>query len=77
MKKVTVNFAAYPFGKKVAKLRVEFKSSKSTIAPIHIPSGNELNEGFSAVGNHTIDANKYHAVATGSVLAVDNIKLNY
>lgn len=77
MKKVTVNFATYSFGKKVAKLRVEFKSSKSTIAPIHIPSGSELNEGFRAVGNHTIDANKYHAVATGSVLTVDNIKLNY
>lgn len=73
----TITFPAYAFGRKVARIRIEFKSSKSTVAPIHIPSGSELNEGFGAVGNHTISANEYHAVATGSVLTVDNVKLNY
>ena len=73
----TVTFPEYAFGVKVAAIRVDFKSSKNVVAPIHIPSGSELNEGFGAVGNHTIGANQYHAVATGSVLTIDNVKLNY
>lgn len=77
MGKVTFNFPVYKFGQKVARLRLEFKSSKNIVAPIKIPTGSELNEGFGAVGNHNIGANKYHAVATGSILYIDNVQLNY
>lgn len=64
-------------GRKAAKLIVTFKSSSSSTPPIRIPSGSDLNEGFKTVGNHTVDANKYKAVATGSELWIDNVKANY
>lgn len=69
----------YLFGEKASKLYISFKSSNSTVAPIHIPSGSELDEGMGGMhfGNLTLDANTYHAVATGSVLKIDNVKANY
>ncbi|MDE6341997.1 MAG: DUF4493 domain-containing protein [Muribaculaceae bacterium] len=64
--------------RKAAKLIVSFKSSNSkTPPPITIPTGSDLNEGFMTVGNHTIDHDKYHAVATGSELWIDNVTANY
>ena len=73
----TINFNYSKFGNKVAKLIVTFKSSnQKDKAPINIPSGSALNEG-QGLGNKTIDANTYHAVATGSVLKVDNVTAHY
>ncbi len=72
MKTVTIKLSYNAFGKKAAKLRVNFKSSNQAVPPIHIPSGTELNEG-QGLGNKTIDANEYHALATGSELWIDNV----
>lgn len=65
------------FGAKASTLKIYFKSSNQPIPPIHIPTGSELNEGFTVLGNKTIDANKYHAVATGSELWIDNVTAHY
>lgn len=73
----TINLSYSQFGKKASKLIVSFKSStQGTSAPIKIPTGKELNEN-KGLGNKTVDANKYHAVATGSVLTIDNVKATY
>ena len=65
------------FGNKAATLIVTFKSSnQGAKAPINIPTGTSLNEG-QGLGNKTIDANSYHAVATGSVLKIDNVTAHY
>lgn len=71
------------FGKKASKIRIRFKSSNSTSTDVskyvHIPQGKELDEGFNAgnFGNINLGNNNYHAVATGSVLTIDNVVLNY
>ena len=73
----TVALPAYAFGKKPAKIALGFKSTKSGVTPsINIPSGSALNEG-SGLGNKHIGTNTYHAVATGSKLIVDNVRLGY
>jgi hypothetical protein len=74
----TVALPQYPFGKKAAKLILGFRSTKGSTIGVNIPSGSALNEG----GGLSIDymvgtANGYKAVATGSVLTIDNVKLNY
>ncbi|MBD5357182.1 MAG: DUF4493 domain-containing protein [Bacteroides sp.] len=71
-----INLTNYPFMSKVASLQVRFRSSSAEIPPITIPSGKDLNEGQS-LGNHTLKPNTYHAVATGSVLLIDNVHLGY
>ncbi len=80
-KNVTVPFSEYPFGVKAAKLIISFKSSSSSNPKdyVHIPQGSELDEGFNAghFGNLSLGDNNYHAVATGSVLTIDNVKLEY
>ncbi|MBD5278501.1 MAG: DUF4493 domain-containing protein [Bacteroides sp.] len=75
-------FEYTPFsGKKAAKLIVSFKSSNQEVPPIHIPSGSELKEESINTGNFTrspkIPANTYKAVATGSVLRIDNVMAHY
>lgn len=67
---------SYGFGTSAAKLFIGFKSSNQNNAPINIPSGSALNE-HQSLGNHTLDANSYHALATGSVLKIDNVKAHY
>lgn len=76
MTSVTISFPSYMFGTRASQLRLRFKSSNQKVAPVNIPSGSELNSG-ATYGNRTVAANEYKAVATGSVLKVDNIKLNY
>lgn len=77
-KNTTVLFKGYKFGVKGAKLQIRFRSSNGS-APCHVPSGSELSEGFGPLnfGNKNLGDNNYHAVETGSVLTVDNVKLNY
>lgn len=73
----TINFSYSKFGKKAAKLIVSFKSStQGTSAPINIPTGKNLTENQSLT-DMSIDANSYHAVATGSVLTINNVKATY
>lgn len=77
----SVALSGYPFGVKAASLRIGFRSTKQGLAPtVSIPSGTALNEGVNA-GNFTsppqLAANSYHAVATGSVLTIDNVTLGY
>lgn len=73
----TVALPAYPFGAKAAKLVLGFRSTRSGVTPsINIPSGSALNEG-QGLGNKTIGANTYHALAVGSVLTLDNVQLGY
>ncbi len=67
---------AYPFGKKAAKLQVLFRSTSGSEIGLTIPSGSALNESL-GLGNKTVGANNYKAYAAGSVLKVDNVKLNY
>lgn len=72
----TIKIANYPFGKKAAKLYVRFRSVKEGLNPeISIPTGGDLNDG--KTGNSSVDANSYKAVAVGSVLTLDNVKLGY
>lgn len=70
-----VVLTGYPFGSKAAKIEVSFKSTKGT-PKVKIPTGSALSEG-TGLGNKKIGANSYHAVATGSVLTVDNLNLVY
>lgn len=72
----TILLGDYPFGSKAVKLYIGFRSTSGDNIGVNIPSGSALNEG-QGLGNKTIDANTYHALATGSVLTVDNVKLNY
>lgn len=81
MTRRTVALSGYPFGKKAAKIQLGFKSTKSGVTPaVNIPTGSALSEGVNAL-NFTdppkVDANAYHAVATGSQLVIDNVKLGY
>ena len=79
-KSVTINFADYPFGKKAKTIELSFKSSNSANPAIHIPTGEELNEGFTAttyLANRQKAANDYHAFAKGSELKLYNVHLNY
>ena len=71
-------FEYIPFAKPAAKLIVSFKSSspKEGEPPVNIPSGSKLNEG-QGLGNHTLDPNEYHAVATGSELRIGNVVAHY
>lgn len=74
----TVNFSYSKLGKKAAKLIVSFKSSnKGASAPINIPTGSDLKEDGATGWSPNVDANKYHALATGSVLTIDNVKATY
>ncbi len=79
----TLNFNGYSeFGVKAAFIKVKFISSTASVPSINIPTGDSLNEySLNNVGNglrnNTLDANSYHALATGSVLTIDNVKLNY
>lgn len=75
-KTVNVDFNYNQFGKKATTLKVSFKSSNNATPPIHIPTGKELDEGTGTTGK-TLPANTYHAVATGSVLKIDNVTAHY
>lgn len=78
---VTVPLSTYAFGIKATKILLCFRSSSSSNPKdfVHIPRGSELDEGFGTwhFGNLNLGDNNYRAVATGSVLTIDNVKLNY
>ncbi len=72
----SISLPSYAFGKKAASLEVRFRSTSGSEIGLTIPSGTALNEGV-GLGNKTKSANDYKAFAAGSVLTVDNVKLNY
>lgn len=76
MASMTLSITYSKFSKPAATLKVCFKSSNQDTPPINIPSGANLNEG-QGLGNEPIPANTYHAVATGSELWIDNVRLDY
>jgi hypothetical protein len=81
MKSYTLSLPAYAFGSKAAKIQVGFRSTASGTTPtVTIPTGSALKEsGVSLNTNYyyTLSTNTYHALATGSELILDNVKLNY
>lgn len=78
MKKITLPLSGYTFGQKAAGIRVRFASSNGD-APTVTPTGSELSMGLGTLnfGNKDLGENNYPAKATGSVLVIDNVKLNY
>lgn len=74
----TVKIDNYPLGKKAAKLYVRFRSMRDDADPaISIPGGSDLKiSGKNGLDNN-ISANEYKAFAVGSVLTLDNVKLEY
>ena len=86
---MTVTLPEYEYGRKAASLRISFRSSNGSVST-KVPSGDDLNERYDAdnsvlnahvsppsgSGFHVPD-NLYKALSTGSVLTVDNVKLNY
>ncbi|MDE5869669.1 MAG: DUF4493 domain-containing protein, partial [Muribaculaceae bacterium] len=75
--KMTIALPQYPFGKKAVTLILGFKSTRTGLsATVNIPTGNALDEG-KGLGNHTLAANSYHAVALGSKLTISKVELGY
>lgn len=78
MKSETVNFKEYVFGKKAAKLYIRFRSTKEGVTPtINIPNGSALAQSGHTGFSPTIEENSYKALAIGSVLTIDNVKVSY
>lgn len=77
MKSTTVALPDYPFGKKASKLLLGFRSTKGSEIGVKIPSGSELNEGGGLNIDYKVATNGYKTLATGSVLTIDNVRLNY
>lgn len=77
----TVKISNYKFGKKAAKLYIAFRSTRSGVTPaVNIPSGSALKESGVRLNTDyywTLSENTYKALATGSVLTIDNVKLGY
>ena len=81
----SLKLPGYEFGKKAAKIYVSFKSSAASSPAIHIPTGDELNEGVSySVGrkpnwcqNKSDGKNLQKTFAKGSELVITNVKLGY
>lgn len=72
----TVKFDYSLCGRKASKLIISFKSSNQQTPPIHIPTGSELKDNKKNE-NAVVPTNQYKAVATGSVLTIDNVKATY
>lgn len=80
MTAVTVPVTGYSFGRKAARVSVEFRSTEDGKTPaINIPKGSALKEdnGGNLLNLRELPANTYHAVATGSVLTIDDVSLGY
>lgn len=77
----TISLGNYAFGKKATGIQVRFLSTGSGVPGLNIPSGTALRESAVNAGNFTrppvISANNYAAKATGTLLRIDNVKLNY
>lgn len=76
-----IALSGYPFGKKAAKIQLGFRSTESGVTPaVKIPSGDALYEDGVKLNTDyywTLAENTYHALATGSVLTIDDVQINY
>lgn len=73
----TISLSYGQFSSKAATLKLKFKSSNQTTPPINIPTGKALDEDTKLTIDATVAENQYKAVATGSVLKIDNVTVNY
>lgn len=78
MTNVTLAVPSYLFGVKAATMRLCFRSTKRGVTPATLtPTGSALYEKDGSLTGATIPANEYKSLSVGSVLVVDNVKLNY
>lgn len=78
MTETKMSLGEYGFGDKAKKIKIWFKSSTSSNPPVLVPTGDALKDiGNAGSPNVTIAANAYKALATGSVLTIDNVQLHY
>lgn len=79
----TISLPAYNKGSKAGWIELGFRSTQEGVTPkVNIPTGSALKEsGPSRLPATpyitTMGANDYHAVALGSKLTIDDVKLNY
>lgn len=74
-----ISLDGYPFGSKATSIRIQFKSSRDEFT-VNIPNPNVDNWGGTlpvTPYHHNLGENNYHTFASGSVLTIDNVKLNY
>lgn len=76
-KTATVTVDNYTFGKKATSVEVVFKSTKGDTVSVNIPSGSALDDNNTRTSNATIPYSESKAMAIGSVLTIQNVKLNY
>ncbi|MDE6017347.1 MAG: DUF4493 domain-containing protein [Muribaculaceae bacterium] len=79
MKNASVSLDGYPFGSKASSIRIQFKSSRGDFS-LQIPNPNvDSWSGSLPVTpyHHNLGDNNYHSFASGSVLTIDNVKLEY
>lgn len=76
---LALTYGLETFGKKATHLAIIFKSSSASNPEIYIPSGkDELKDGeWGTPDNRKLADNEYKAYAKGSVLVINNVKLNY
>ncbi|MDE7419529.1 MAG: DUF4493 domain-containing protein, partial [Muribaculaceae bacterium] len=79
MKSESIALDGYPFGTKASSIRIQFKSSRGDFS-VNIPNP-EVDSWGGALPvtpyHHNLGENNYHSFASGSVLKIDNVKLNY
>ena len=79
MQNASVSLEGYPFGTKASSIRIQFKSSRGDFS-LNTPNPNvDSWSGALPVTpyRHNLGENNYHSFASGSVLTIDNVKLNY
>lgn len=74
---IPLNYDAWTFAKKAAKLQICFKSTKNENVSVPIPTDLEDIDNSTGLSDKTIAANQYKSLCVGSILTVDNVKLGY
>ena len=76
---VPLTYKDADFGKKCAKLRIGFRSTRGSSVSTNTPSGEALEDVNTTVPYEyqTIGTNEYKSLSVGSKLWIDNVKLNY
>ena len=75
-----IKLSEYPFGKKASKLILCFRSTmRNREVSVNIPTQDQLNESSNGVSynDYRTKDNKYNAVALGSCLTIDDVKIGY
>lgn len=74
---VPLNYSAATFGKKAAKLKIGFKSTKNDNVSVPVPTDLDDVSSSAGLSGQTIAVNAYKSLCVGSQLTVDNVKLGY